>query len=60
MNIAFAGLATAMWVAQKAYYKFRNATNMRRWAGMDAAARERELAEAEKKGNRSATFRFTT
>ena len=49
-----------MWIAQKYYYKYRNAKNARLWAAMPEEERERELAEAEKKGNRSLTFRFTT
>lgn len=49
-----------MWIAQKYYYKYRNAKNARLWAAMSEEERERELAEAEKKGNRSVTFRFTT
>ncbi|KIP07206.1 hypothetical protein PHLGIDRAFT_13341 [Phlebiopsis gigantea 11061_1 CR5-6] len=60
VNIAFAGTATILWLLQKTYYKRRNAQNARAWAAMSDAEREREEQEAEKKGNRSVTFKFTT
>lgn len=60
VNIVFAGAAAVLWVVQKMYYRNRNAKNARLWAAMSDAEREREEQEAEKKGNRSVTFRFTT
>lgn len=60
MNIAFAGTAAILWLVQKSYYRYRNAQNIRRWSDLSEADREREFNEAEKKGNRSVTFHFTT
>ncbi|KAI5119273.1 hypothetical protein M0805_008054 [Coniferiporia weirii] len=60
INIVFAGTATVLWIVQKLYYKYRNEKNARRFAALSDADREREDLEAEQKGNRSMTFRFTT
>ncbi|PAV15653.1 MFS general substrate transporter [Pyrrhoderma noxium] len=60
INIVFAGVATLLWIIQKLYYKYRNAKNAKRWASLSESEREQELLEAESKGNRSVTFRFTT
>ncbi|KLO15595.1 MFS general substrate transporter [Schizopora paradoxa] len=60
INIVFAGIATALWVVQKFYYKYRNARNARLLAGMSDSEQEKEIREAEQKGNRSPTFVFTT
>ncbi|KAL5478948.1 hypothetical protein ACEPAI_2235 [Sanghuangporus weigelae] len=60
INIIFAGAATVLWAVMKFYYKYRNARNSRQLAKMSESQREQEELEAESKGNRSVTFRFTT
>ncbi|KAI5121462.1 hypothetical protein M0805_003919 [Coniferiporia weirii] len=60
VNIVFAGTAVLLWIAQKSYYKYRNARNAKRLAELSDAERELEELDAERKGNRSVTFRFTT
>ncbi|KAK6985143.1 hypothetical protein R3P38DRAFT_3102073 [Favolaschia claudopus] len=60
INIAFAGSATIMWVVQKYYYRRLNRKNGCAYATLNEEAKAREDREAEKKGNRSLTFRFTT
>ncbi|KAK7062360.1 major facilitator superfamily domain-containing protein, partial [Favolaschia claudopus] len=58
INIAFAGFATIMWVVQKYYYRRLNRKNGRAYAALTEEAKTQEDREAEKKGNRSLTFRF--
>ncbi|EJD04829.1 MFS general substrate transporter [Fomitiporia mediterranea MF3/22] len=60
INIVFSGLGVLLFLAMKLYYSYQNAQNARRWAAMSEEEREKEELEAEKKGNRSVTFRFTT
>lgn len=59
INIVFAGIATVLWLVQKAYYKYRNAKNARRWAALTDQEKEAEELQAEGKGNRSVTYHFT-
>ncbi|KAL5478949.1 hypothetical protein ACEPAI_2236 [Sanghuangporus weigelae] len=60
INIVFSGVAVLLFVFTKWYYAHLNARNARLWAAMSEEERRREELEAEKKGNRSVTFRFTT
>ncbi|KAJ6626031.1 MFS general substrate transporter [Mycena sp. CBHHK59/15] len=60
INIAFAGLATILWVVQKFYYRHLNRENARKYAALSDEERCAEDREAERRGNRSLTFRFTT
>lgn len=48
-----------LWLVQKAYYKYRNAKNARRWAALTDQEKEAEELQAEEKGNRSVTYHFT-
>ncbi|KAJ7919581.1 MFS general substrate transporter [Mycena leptocephala] len=60
INIAFAGFATIMWVVQKYYYRHLNEKHERAYAASSEQERLEEDSQAEKKGNRSLTFRYTT
>ncbi|KAI5121464.1 hypothetical protein M0805_003921 [Coniferiporia weirii] len=60
INIAFSAVALALWVVLKFYYKHLNARNAKLLAAMSDEEREKELLLAEKKGNRSVFFKFTT
>ncbi|KAJ7354302.1 hypothetical protein DFH08DRAFT_804224 [Mycena albidolilacea] len=60
INIAFAIFATLMWVVQKYYYRHLNKKHERAYAASSQQERLEEDNQAEKKGNRSLTFRYTT
>ncbi|KAJ7094329.1 MFS general substrate transporter [Mycena epipterygia] len=60
INIAFAGFTTILWIVQKYYYRHLNRTNERKYAALSEQEKREEDSQAEKKGNRSLTFRFTT
>ncbi|KAE9390372.1 MFS general substrate transporter [Gymnopus androsaceus JB14] len=60
INIVFAGTAVCLWFIQKYYYKYRNHRNAQAYAKLSEAEKRQEDMEAEAKGNRSLTFRFTT
>ncbi|KAJ7265347.1 MFS general substrate transporter [Mycena haematopus] len=60
INIAFAGFTTIMWVVQKYYYRHLNRKREREYAALNESEKLEEDRQAEKKGNRSLTFRFTT
>ncbi|KAJ6554270.1 MFS general substrate transporter [Mycena capillaripes] len=60
INIAFAGLTTLLWMAQKWYYRRLNRKNTCRYAELDEQKRIEEDSMAEKTGNRGLTFRYTT
>ncbi|KAJ7682018.1 MFS general substrate transporter [Mycena polygramma] len=60
INIAFAGFTTIMWVVQKYYYRHLNRKREREYAALTESEKLEEDSEADKKGNRSLRFRFTT
>ncbi|KAJ7271247.1 MFS general substrate transporter [Mycena rebaudengoi] len=60
INIAFAAFTTILWVVQKYYYRHLNRRNARKYAELTDQQKLEEDREAEAKGNRSLTFRFTT
>ncbi|KAJ6560144.1 MFS general substrate transporter [Mycena capillaripes] len=60
INIAFAGFTTIMWVVQKYYYRHVNRKREREYAALSEQEKLEEDSQAEKKGNRSLRFRFTT
>ncbi|KAJ7784258.1 MFS general substrate transporter [Mycena metata] len=60
INIAFAGFTTILWVVQKYYYRHLNKQNAIKYAALTEQEKFEEDSQAEKKGNRSLTFRFTT
>ncbi|KAF7335238.1 MFS general substrate transporter [Mycena sanguinolenta] len=60
INIAFAGFTTIMWVVQKYYYRHLNKKREHEYAALSESEKLEEDSQAEKKGNRSLTFRFTT
>jgi len=60
INIAFAGFTTIMWVVQKYYYRHLNRKNERAYAALSEQEKSEEDSQAEKKGNRSLRFRYTT
>ncbi|KAJ6532254.1 MFS general substrate transporter [Mycena vulgaris] len=60
INIAFAAFTTILWVVQKYYYRRLNRRNERKYAALNEQEKREEDSQAEKKGNRSLTFRYTT
>lgn len=60
MNVVLSGFTVLLWIAQKNYYKYRNSQNAKRWAGMDEVERHQEEVLAEKLGNKSVTYQFST
>jgi len=60
INIAFAGFTTILWVVQKYYYRRLNASNARKYAALTEQEKREEDSQADKKGNRSLTFKYTT
>ena len=49
INIIFAGTATVLWFVQKAYYKYLNARNERKWAQLSDQEKEEELKQVDQK-----------
>ncbi|KAH8114967.1 major facilitator superfamily domain-containing protein [Phellopilus nigrolimitatus] len=60
INIVFSGVALVLWAVLKFYYKYLNVRNAKRLSALSEDELKQEELEAEKKGNRSATFVFTT
>ena len=60
INIIFSGIGVLLFVFTKWYYMYLNTRNARLWEAMGEEDKRREELEAEVKGNRSVTFRFTT
>ncbi|KAJ7461924.1 MFS general substrate transporter [Mycena latifolia] len=60
INIAFAGFTTILWVVQKYYYRRLNRRNELKYAALSEQEKVQEDRDAERKGNRSLTFRYTT
>ncbi|TFK33567.1 MFS general substrate transporter [Crucibulum laeve] len=60
INIAFAGTAFLLWIAQKNIYRIRNARKAFKWAALSEKDKVEEENRKEERGNKSLNFKFTT
>lgn len=60
VNVVLSGVALLLWIAQKSYYKYKNTQREKKWAMLDENERRAEELQAEKLGNRSITYRYST
>ncbi|KAJ7724742.1 MFS general substrate transporter [Mycena maculata] len=60
INIAFAGFTMIYWIVQKYYYRHLNREHKRKYAELSEQEKLEEDSQAEKKGNKSLTFIYTT
>ena len=59
-NVAISGCTILLWLAQKAYYKYKNIQRQKALASLDENERRAEELQAETLGNQSILYKFSS
>ena len=59
-NVAISGCTILLWLAQKAYYKYKNVQRQKALASLDENERRAEELQAETLGNQSILYKFSS